>query len=506
MRLNLDIVCDFLSKTYKYQRFGTESKGLNLEYPLLYSPMQMMEPDCLYIVASEDILGFYPSKGISLIVLAKRIPREWKDSGASMVVIENVNELAVVYNDVLKIFHYFQTMELQLKEELAKENDFDLKRILEIGTRMLQNPLVVRDHLLTGIAETEIVKDKDGEYQIFVHEAANMKTDAMIEVIRDVWQAEHIIKEPFVPSSPNLTFDAYCYNLYLLGQFSGCIYLCGINRPIRESDYALAAFFFQVFQHAFFKHMRIFYVSSQPEVAALKCILNHEAISSKEKSMFYLQQGEHWVAFKLKRLKGRKTFPDNYVSSILNGMIPGNVISLLHQEAVVGILRVPSQESEKNQVFEMFTNTLKRMGYIAGISNEFTSIANIIYYNMQAEYIVNVSFHKSEKGTLFFFDDYVLEYMLYECSGKFPAETLFTKGLKALMEYDKTHDTEYMKTLDVYLKNEMGIKTTAEELFIHRSSLFKRIDRIRDILNMDLDDPEKRLYLRICLALLKRDE
>nr|WP_279380137.1 helix-turn-helix domain-containing protein [Sporosalibacterium faouarense] len=66
--------------------------------------------------------------------------------------------------------------------------------------------------------------------------------------------------------------------------------------------------------------------------------------------------------------------------------------------------------------------------------------------------------------------------------------------------------TDYVETLDTYLKNEMRPTKTADELFLHRSSLSKRLKKISKLLDADLDDPDVRLYLRICLYLFRKDK
>ena len=78
-----------------------------------------------------------------------------------------------------------------------------------------------------------------------------------------------------------------------------------------------------------------------------------------------------------------------------------------------------------------------------------------------------------------------------------------SEGLKALREHDRLKGSEYLRTLDLYLQNEMSVTRTSQALFIHRSSLLKRLDKIQRLLNQDLSDPDTRLYFRICLALLR---
>ncbi len=140
------------------------------------------------------------------------------------------------------------------------------------------------------------------------------------------------------------------------------------------------------------------------------------------------------------------------------------------------------------------------MGYIGGISNLFTDLTLLANYLRQASYAVE--YKRDNDGPLYFFSDQVLSYILDSCTRELPADSLYSQGLIALLENDQRRGTEYIKTLGVYLQNETHITQTAEALYIHRSSLIKRLDKIQRLLKDDLDDPNIRLYYRICLALI----
>ena len=143
------------------------------------------------------------------------------------------------------------------------------------------------------------------------------------------------------------------------------------------------------------------------------------------------------------------------------------------------------------------------MGYYGGISNAFSDLTEFDAYLLQAEYTVSRG-NRSGKA-LYYFHDCVLSYMLDACCRDLGADALIGQGMKNLLSYDKSRSAEYVRTLELYLKNECSIARTAEELFIHRSSLIKRLDKIKKILRDDLEDSNHRLYYRLCLELMKRE-
>ena len=68
-----------------------------------------------------------------------------------------------------------------------------------------------------------------------------------------------------------------------------------------------------------------------------------------------------------------------------------------------------------------------------------------------------------------------------------------------MLEHDKESGISYLETLKVFLEEGMSYTSTAQKLYIHRSTLIDRISRIEKELNIDLKDSDKRLQLEILL-------
>ena len=72
--------------------------------------------------------------------------------------------------------------------------------------------------------------------------------------------------------------------------------------------------------------------------------------------------------------------------------------------------------------------------------------------------------------------------------------------LKPLEDYDAAHDSEYVRTLEYYLKYNGSIRQVADAMFIHRNTISYRMNHIREILGSPLDTEEERLCcLTACL-------
>ncbi|MCQ2009109.1 PucR family transcriptional regulator ligand-binding domain-containing protein [Sporolactobacillus sp. STSJ-5] len=71
--------------------------------------------------------------------------------------------------------------------------------------------------------------------------------------------------------------------------------------------------------------------------------------------------------------------------------------------------------------------------------------------------------------------------------------------LGQIIDYDQKHHLNLVETLSMYFKC-MGSKgETAKKLFIHRQTLYNRLEKIRDILGDDFFEPERRHCLEMAL-------
>ena len=72
-----------------------------------------------------------------------------------------------------------------------------------------------------------------------------------------------------------------------------------------------------------------------------------------------------------------------------------------------------------------------------------------------------------------------------------------------LEEYDREHDGTMLQTLDAVLCAPDQMQKVAERLFVHRNTLFYRINRMRELCHIDFANGEERVNLLLSLRLLQ---
>lgn len=96
-------------------------------------------------------------------------------------------------------------------------------------------------------------------------------------------------------------------------------------------------------------------------------------------------------------------------------------------------------------------------------------------------------------------------YMILESPAN--AETWYNSRMHDLMlllrDYDRTHKTDLMNLLYVHLIQERRATETASILNMHRNTVLYHIERIQELLGVDLDDPQLRLRLLNAYLMLR---
>lgn len=82
-------------------------------------------------------------------------------------------------------------------------------------------------------------------------------------------------------------------------------------------------------------------------------------------------------------------------------------------------------------------------------------------------------------------------------------DEMLTPALQRLVEHDRQHHTEYVRTLSAYFSCMGRLRAAAERLGIHRNTLEYRMERIQKLADADLDDPDNRLALELGIRLLE---
>jgi purine catabolism regulator len=90
--------------------------------------------------------------------------------------------------------------------------------------------------------------------------------------------------------------------------------------------------------------------------------------------------------------------------------------------------------------------------------------------------------------------------LLSMLAGSPELKKFYHETLSALTE-DSPQNTEFLSTLEAFFEEHGNLTRTAKRLHIHRNTLLYRMDRIKEISGLDLENPETRLAVHLALRI-----
>ena len=144
--------------------------------------------------------------------------------------------------------------------------------------------------------------------------------------------------------------------------------------------------------------------------------------------------------------------------------------------------------------------------YICGVSFPFENLEMINYAYFQACFAMSkLKSDENCNSNWAYYDEYAFAGLITYVRENLEYKLFIVPSLIELYEMDKSTGTEYYKTLFWLLVNNCHTANTAKQLFIHRNTLKYRIDKIIQIMNINIYDNEISSYLRFCYALMMED-
>ena len=141
----------------------------------------------------------------------------------------------------------------------------------------------------------------------------------------------------------------------------------------------------------------------------------------------------------------------------------------------------------------------------AGISSPVTGLREWPVAWKQAGIALARAFELRSERWMVPFSDCALDVLMDSLQPPLQLTHLVAPELYQLMAHDAAHDTRYFETLRAFLLLERDIPRTSEKLIIHRTTLLYRLRKIDELIDCNLNDPNKRLHLLFSLKILDRE-
>lgn len=181
-------------------------------------------------------------------------------------------------------------------------------------------------------------------------------------------------------------------------------------------------------------------------------------------------------------------------------------VSFLYRDEIVTFFNLTRLELGEEEVASQLVYFIRDSYLKAGYSRTMQGHMNLRRQYVQASTALDVGSRKSPYLWIHHFSQVALTYIMEQTTRRLPGNMLCHEGLLRLKQADEKNHTEYMRTLKAYLEQHLSATQAAKQLFVHRSTFLYRLDKIREILGSDLENPDELFYLELSIRLLEQEE
>lgn len=474
MRINMSILADWLSQ-YNIQRDIKQGTNSILGLRFFMGDLPSIEKDFIYVGKAEDAFADMKLNGSVLLL-----------NGYDMVFVHG-ESMETVINSLFACMDYYNAWEINLKEMALQPNC--LQNIVNTCSELFQAHVSLLDMKGKVLA---LGQPKETPIDDYIAQSIS-ETSAV---------PQSILYAPFYDENNNLTRDMkeqpalYHSDLgwRIIGTYlrideerTGAMIIYECKKTLTQGDCAIVQQIIPVLCSAI-------QMGEYPGIQSTSLLFqellkggkNQDVISTLTERLVMNGKKHPWVLFLFRCMGNGYQIGIGRLYELLQGITYSGIITVYEGEVVLLI-----SEFDTEEFLSEVRKTVILSQFIVGISLPFSDLAEMAFAYRQAAFAAE---YCTETGVRFA-RELAFSYLI-QCMKENTRELSLHHPSKVILKsYDSEKGSELYKTLIVYLENERNMTNTAKALFIHRNTLTARIDRIKQLLGSDLDDPQERIYI-----------
>ncbi len=510
MKIGLDLIYECLEQNFKIIEKKLKNCGQDYKFPVLYSQQPTISGTVYVADAKALSLELLNRQDILLICVGKN--EDPTTIKCQYIMIDDSQDTLTVYSVLTDLFCQINDWKEQIYELCM--NNRNLQDILDVSASIFSKNLLYLNNRFEVLAYSlpgGKLKDSDEEYMEWLAGKNKENLKALPMNMNDV---------------NNVTTQKTPYVFHYSSDVENLNYLCAtvkeLNRGVGYvaldigNDYATGTqlWLIEFLRKSLERFFRNFLLADQNHqlniqgvfYSILDGIQLDRTMIEKNLEKFGSPAYETYLCIVIALNSANKLgIPVIYLCSQIEQTL-GRAFTVQYDTQIVVLVNLTQSDLILDKSLSEFENLLRNNHLKAGVSNEFCDIFNAKLYYKQARKAFETGSTSRPNQSIYHFKDFAVQYVLRHYADELPVEMICAEGVIRLLEYEKESNVEYCKTLSTYLRNNMNAIQTAKTLYIHRSTMLFRLNRIKEILKMDFNNPDDRLYLEISLKLLGKDE
>ena len=222
----------------------------------------------------------------------------------------------------------------------------------------------------------------------------------------------------------------------------------------------------------------------------------------REMELLGYEAGQRYILTQL-----RSGFAENreklnqILSTQIEDRYPG-AISFTHEDRFYILMNLDQYQARANPDFYQTLAVFLRESLLkAGISRIFRAFSDLQMAAHQTDGAFEIGEQKDPMFWYYRFEDYTFDWLLLKGIGRFLPEHVASPVVLTLQDYDRENSTELEMTLRTYMRCHYNAVNTAKALYLARSSLLRRLERIEALTKIDWDNERTMAYISLSFQL-----
>lgn len=186
----------------------------------------------------------------------------------------------------------------------------------------------------------------------------------------------------------------------------------------------------------------------------------------------------------------------------LSTIFPNSVTGIFGNRFIT-LISTPDKESFFERIYSRFEAFLQMNQMLSALSYGFTNLTDANLYSNQSNSLLTDRLVAYNETPIALYEDYYLKDIISLTKQPAHVKSTIHPSIKDMYECDQTEGTDYIKTLSAYFECNRNMPATAKKLFIHKSTLFYRFDKMKQLFNVDTNNPDKLFAYEYSLRILK---
>ena len=501
--MKLNEIIEKLKKYEPEEIFCSDPDAYIETYKLFESTNERFSPYCLYIAKMSELPENIENLSCNLLCVSdQEISEKLRNlNKGNIYVLYNCLHKRNIVNCVADILQDEMEVVARTRRILdSLHQNAGLQRMVDVAEESFENPIAITDITMKILASSHKYQYQNpvfGEQ----HKSGYVKIDIIESMRADkVLQDSRRLKKVMWVKRKNC--DEWLFRTVFVHDIAIAeIAVVAENRPFTNADVDVLERFGQFVaielqKNEFFRGEKGLMWSY-----FLDAVLSNE-IKSEEKllkraAMVGWKTYEHFIVFVIvdpnKNLSKQKL---SKFGETIRDVIPDCHWTIKEMNLVVLVSR-PDEKVLSEREISLLDEVLSGNNLTAGLSNPFSDLTETLRFYHQGLETANTAVFGNMHYGIFKYSDNLIYNLAKFISASGNIRDFCPPEIEKIYRYDKKNDSDLVKTLNVFLDCCGSYVEAAKKLNIHHNSMLYRMNRIKELTGLDMEDGYTRLVLQL---------